>query len=364
MFNRDYETMTSKERVKRTLAFERSDRIPINYAANPTIHEKFAKTLGVDKNDYDKILDIIGADFRGVWIPYRGPMLFKQVDGLEVNPVYGYYTKLIYNQSGYYHDFCNFPLQYADDEEIANFPVPNPDDFDYSNIENILNSHKDKAMIIGGAGNADIINSTGRVMGMEEALVRLYDEDEAVLTYLDKRFDMEIGTLDRIMRKAKKGSIDLLRIGEDLGTQIAPMISLDLYRKVFKPRHQRFIDFAKSYDLPVIIHTCGSSSWVYNEFIEMGINAVDTLQPEAKNMTPQYLRDNFGGRLCFEGCISTAGVLTTGSPEDVANTVKETIEVFKDLNCYILAPTHMIQDNTPVENVTAMYEAAHKYGRY
>ena len=363
MFNRNYETMTSKERVKRTFNFEKPDRVPINYMTNWTIHTKFAKALGVDDANFDKVADIIGVDFKGLWVPYRGPSLFKQVEGLDVDPVYGHYTKLIYNKAGFYHDFCNFPLKDADDETIANFPVPNPDDFDYSNIDGWLNDIKDKAVYIGGGGTADIINCTGRVMGMEETLVRLYEEDEAALNYIDRRLNMDLGVLERIMQKSK-GRVDYLWLGEDLGTQIAPMISLDLYRKVFRPRHQKFIDFAKSCNLPVMVHTCGSSSWVYNDFIEMGVNAVDTLQPEAANMNPKYLKEHFGGKLCFHGCISTAGVLTVGNVSDVENNVKETIETFRDLNCYMLSPTHMIQDNTPVENIIAMYEAAHKHGRY
>ena len=370
-FDRSYETMTSKERVKRAFSFEKSDRVPINYFANPTIHMKFAEAIGVEDGNYGKVLDIIGVDFRGVGAPYtpqNGRLLFKQIDGLSVDPVYGFYTKLIYNESGYYHDFCNFPLKDADDEIIANFPVPNPDDFDYSNIIGTLDYYKDKAVHIGGAGTSDIINSTGRVMGMEETLVRLYSEDEATLMYLDRRLNMELGVLERIMEKVRhnnnnKSQVDFLWLGEDLGTQIAPMISLDLYRKVFRPRHQKFVDLAKSYDLPVMIHTCGSSSWAYNDFIEMGINAVDTLQPEAANMNPAYLKEHFGGKLSFHGCISTAGVLTEGSPEDVELTVKETVDIFRDVKGYMLSPTHMIQDNTPVENVIAMYGAAHKYGR-
>ena len=79
----------------------------------------------------------------------------------------------------------------------------------------------------------------------------------------------------------------------------------------------RFIDLAKSYHLPVMVHSCGSSSWVYEDFIEMGVDAVDTLQPEATNMSPEYLVEHFAGRLSFHGCISTAGALAYGSVEDV-----------------------------------------------
>ena len=103
-----------------------------------------------------------------------------------------------------------------------------------------------------------------------------------------------------------KGKIDFVWMGEDLGTQIGPLISLDLFRKHIRPRHQRVIDVAKSFGLPVMIHTCGSSSWAYDDFIEMGISAVDTLQPEAAKMDPAYLKGRYGSRLMLHGCISTA----------------------------------------------------------
>jgi uroporphyrinogen decarboxylase len=114
----------------------------------------------------------------------------------------------------------------------------------------------------------------------------------------------------------------------------------------------------------VMMHTCGSSSWAYEDFIEMGIHAVDTLQPEAADMSPEHLKRTFGGRLAFHGCISTAGVLAYGSVDDVVDDVRKTLEIMMPGGGYCLAPTHMIQDNTPTENAVAMYEAAHRFGVY
>lgn len=71
---------------------------------------------------------------------------------------------------------------------------------------------------------------------------------------------------------------------------------------MLRPIHQRYVDLAKAYNKPVMVHTCGCSSWVYEDFIQMGVNAVDTLQPEATNMDPKYLKEHFGGRLSFHGC--------------------------------------------------------------
>ena len=224
-------------------------------------------------------------------------------------------------------------------------------------------AYKDYAIYIGNAGIPDIINSTGRIMSMEDTLVNLLTENEATLNFVNRRMDMQISIFERIL-EGNRGKIDFMWLGEDLGTQHAPMISLEMYRKVLKPIHKRFVDLAKAYKLPVIIHTCGCSSWAYEDFIEIGINAVDTLQPEAANMSPKYLKEHFGGRLSFRGCISTAGPLAFGNVEDIKNDVKNTLEIMMDGYGYHFAPTHAIQDNTPTENVIAMYQSAHIYGVY
>jgi len=96
----------------------------------------------------------------------------------------------------------------------------------------------------------------------------------------------------------------------------------------------------------------------------MGIKVVDTLQPEAYNMSPEYLKKTFGGRLAFHGCISTAGPIATGTVQEVIDDVKYTLEIMMPGGGYCLAPTHAIQDNSPTENVVAMYETAHKFGVY
>jgi len=354
--------MTARERVKRTFAYEKTDRVPINYNSNPGIHAKVEAALGF-QNDYEGFLQAIGVDFRGAWLSYKGPLIFNEIPGMDVNWVHGYYTRWIENEYGGYHDFCHFPLKDANDEKIDAFKFPSADDFDYSAIPGLLNSYGDNSIYCGDPGVGDIINSIGRIMGMEDTLVGIHTGNEAVLGLIDRKLNMELGMMERLL-DAAKGRIDFMWLGEDLGTQHAPMISLELYRQVFRPRHQKFIDLASSYNIPVMIHTCGSSSWVYEDFIDMGIKVVDTLQPEAADMSPEYLVKNFGKRLAFQGCISTAGPLAYGTVDEVTQYCKNTLEIMKPNGGYFFAPTHQIQDNTPVENVIAMYNAVKDFGMY
>jgi uroporphyrinogen decarboxylase len=139
---------------------------------------------------------------------------------------------------------------------------------------------------------------------------------------------------------------------------------MELFRKHIRPRHEQLFRLAKAYDLPTVLHSCGSSSWAYEEYIEMGLNVVDTLQPEAKDMDPAYLKKAFGGRLAFHGCISTAGPVAHGTVRDVIASCRKTLEIMMLGGGYTFAPTHLLQDNSPTENVVAMYETAKKYGTY
>jgi uroporphyrinogen decarboxylase len=94
------------------------------------------------------------------------------------------------------------------------------------------------------------------------------------------------------------------------------------------------------------------------------IGVIDTLQPEAKDMAPALLKSGFGDRLSFHGSISTGGAVAFSSVDDTITEVRQVLEVMKPGGGYALSPSHALQDNSPTENVVAMYEAARKYGVY
>ena len=358
------ETMSAKERVQRTFQFEKTDRVTIGYDANPGIHRRLCQSLGISENDKEALFDCLGIDYYGLQPRYTGPSLFSVPEGRQVDPLEGAVMKWVEHPTGGYWDFCDFPLQDGEKEDFDKFPIPDPDNFDYEAMaEEAAYFGKKYALYVGNPGMADIINSNGRLMGMEDVLCHLLLGEDYVMDFIRRRVNFQLGMLERTI-SAAKGNIDFLWIGEDLGTQIGPMIGLDLYRKRMKPLHKLFVELADMYHLPVLVHTCGSSSWVYEDFLEMGVRGVDTLQPEAVNMSPEYLAEHFGGRLNFRGCISTAGPLAEGTAEETREVCRKTLEIMMPRRGYHFAPTHMIQDNTPVENVIAMYQAAHDFGSY
>lgn len=356
--------MTPKERFVRTINHQIPDRVPLGFAgANLVIDKKLREHFHLKQEDNDGLFEALGVDTRIIDSPYKGQNLFGEVPGCNVHPLWGWQMKWTENESGGYWDFAGFPLKDATMEDVEAWPFPDPDDFEYDDLIRQCEKYKDYCIIYGNPAFAEIMNGAGQLFTMENIYMNLATDHEPTLEFIDRRSNTMYKIFERVL-DVVDDRIDLIWTGEDLGTQRAPMISLDLFRKHIRPKHQRFIDLAKQYNIPVMIHSCGSSSWAFNDLIEMGITVVDTLQPEARDMSPAYLKENFGDKLCFHGCISTAGPLAYGTVDEITENVKQTLEVMMPGGGYIMAPTHMIQDNTPVENVVAAYDAVKNYGVY
>ena len=355
-------TMNSRERVRVTLSRGVPDRVPVDYESNPGVDARLKAHFGVDAKDNDGLLRALRVDFRKIGPPYKGPKLHQDIPerGVKVSS-WGIHTRYIEHESGGYWDYCDFPLQSADEATVASWPMPSPDDFDYAAVVEQCSKHDEYGLCLMCFG--DLINGNGMLRGMEQTLVDLITDEPAGLLLADRRFGVQEEAARRSL-KAANGRVDVLWLGEDLGTQHTPMISMEVFKKHFRPRYQRLVDLGKEFGCRVMIHTCGSSSWAYDEFIDMGMDAVDTLQPEAKDMSPEYLKRRFGDRLAFHGCISTAGPVAFGTVDEVVADCKHTLDVMMPGGGYCFAPTHALQDNSPTENVVAMYRAAWELGVY
>jgi len=355
--------LSPKERVQIAFSHEEPDRIPRNYLANPGIDLKLKKYFGLSHYDNERLLEILGIDFREITLPYKGRKLFPAIKDRHID-IWGARTRWIeYREGNGYWDYCDFPLKGATEEQIRKWPIPSPDDFDYSAIYPQIKKWKNYYLLFGNPGLGDIMNNLGFLFSMEEVLVGISTEQPGILWYIKQRERVELEILQRVLEKAK-GKIDMIWIGEDLGTQTGPLISPEFYRKYLKPHHKKYVDIAKHYGLPVMQHSCGSSSWAFDDMIEIGISAIDTLQPEARNMEPKYLKDKYGDRLSFHGCISTAGPVSNGTIKETEDYVRNILEIMKPGGGYALSPTHLLQDTSPVENVLMLYKAAERYGYY
>jgi uroporphyrinogen decarboxylase len=155
---------------------------------------------------------------------------------------------------------------------------------------------------------------------------------------------------------ALKNKIDIHFWGNDFGTQKGLLISVQMWRDFYEESYRRLIELAHSFGLKVMIHSCGAVRDLLPVFSELGIDILDPVQTGAAGMEPEGLKRDFGEQLIFHGGIDTQKVLPNGREDEVKSHVREMIDILGRSGGYICCSSNNIQTDTPVKNVTAMYE--------
>lgn len=347
--------MNSKERVLTALAHSEPDRVPLNYLGTPEVDRKLKAHFQTD--NMDTVLDKLGVDLRIVDAPYIGPELKIWPDGRFRN-YWGHIRKPIKNQSGIYDESVEFP--YADfksAEDVKKFPWPQVQWFDYSRIEEDCDRLGDYAVVFGMPGNMDLINGTAYGRGVERLIYDIALNDPVGRECMARRFQCCYARSQEALQKAN-GKIDIFWIGDDYGTQNGLLISPQKWRELFFPRLKSMCDLGHSYGAKVMLHSCGSTRPLWPDLIKAGVDIYETIQPEAADMKPAGLKKDFGAEICFHGTISTQKTLPFGSREDVVREVQERIKTVGANGGLILAPSHNIQPDAPLENILAVYQTA------
>jgi uroporphyrinogen decarboxylase len=245
--------------------------------------------------------------------------------------------------------------------DIENYTWPDPDHYDYSVIPTLCEKYGDYAILnVGNRLNrTSVLKAAMYLRGMQQLMIDMALNPPLVKVLLEKIADYYLAHNERIF-KAGEGLIDIFMMGDDFGTQKGLLISPEMFRKFFAPKLKEFAAQAKSYGLKVMLHSCGSIRELIPDIIEIGVDILNPIQTHAKGMIPEELKKEFGDRICFHGGIDIQRTLPFGTTEDVEREVKHRIRILGKEGGYILASTHNIQSDTPIENVLRMYETAHR----
>ena len=161
-------------------------------------------------------------------------------------------------------------------------------------------------------------------------------------------------------------NVDIIKIGDDLGTQESLLISPDMYREILKPLHADLIQFIKERThAKVFFHTDGDVVPLIDDFIEIGVDILNPIQTSAGKMSDlPMLKKRFGKNFVFCGGIDTHQVLPHGTPEEVRQEVRRVMEILGPGGGYMVASVHTIMNDVPPENVLAMVDAVEEFGYY
>ena len=311
--------MTSKERVATALEHREPDWVPIDYWAVPEVTEQLQKYLGLTR--YEELLKHLNVDFRVFPGPrYIGPEFRTHPDG-SVEDIWGVPRQTVNYEGGRgsYTHVTVPPLSTMDTvQQIERYEKwPSPDWWDYASVA------ADGAPVPGYCvvNKGDRLDRTAQLKpamylrGVDQILMDLILNPKLVHAIVGQISEYFLEYNRRVFEAADSG-IDIFMMGDDFGTQTGLMMDLRTWRRFFKDNFRRYIDLAHRYKIKVMHHTCGSVKELIPEFIDCGLDILQSLQPKAKNMDLKTLKREFGQYLCFHGGIDIQEVLPFGSVED------------------------------------------------
>ncbi len=199
---------------------------------------------------------------------------------------------------------------------------------------------------------------------MDNFLVDLILEPEEVEKLLDALMERHLAGLEKVC-EAVGDVVDILRFGDDLGTNGGPFMAPETYRKLFKPRHTVLCDYVHKHSkMKTFLHSCGSLRALMPDLIEAGYDILNPVQTTARGMDPAELKREFGHDITFwgGGC-NTRWILNRATPDEVYDYVSRTLDILMPDGGYVFNTEHNIMPDVPPENILAMYRAVHNYGK-
>lgn len=346
--------MTSKERVMTAFEHCEPDHVPAWCGSSPEFWEKAKQSTGLQ----DEELRVrMGDDFRRVFATFTEPVI-PLSPGSTSRTIFG-----VERDGVGYGQPLSHPLSKATIAEVHAYPWPDPSCMDVSHIRLEAAGFQEKYAILGGDWSP-FFHDAVDLLGMELLFLKMYDEPEFVDAVLQHIVDFYAGVSQRIF-DAAASALDIFFIGNDFGTQHGPVMSPSLFRRFIFPHLERLARLGHAYSLKVMLHCCGGYSPLIPQMIEAGLDGLHAVQPCCKGMNLTTLKGTFGDKILFNGAIDSQHVLIRGTAQFVREETRKVLDTMKTGGGYVAGASHdYILEETPVENVLAMFDAIAEFGRY
>ena len=381
--------MTPRQRVLTTLAHAEGDRVPIVLGvSNATgikmgTYRRLASALGLDPGDEylyewpelgtakptEEMLTRLGSDVRGVWDREPASILQANADrppGSDYINSWGSGARQI--RPGEWFPMIHPLASATTTAEIDSYAWP--DMSDPTRVAHVAA----EATHLARDGRYAIMATPWLLFPLERAFAM--QGMDTFLMNLALHPDFAEALLWKIVELCKElmgpflaalgTNVDIVKIGDDLGTQESLLMSPGMYRSILKPVHADFIRFIKERtDAAVFFHTDGDVFPLVDDLCEIGVDILNPIQTSAGRMADlRALKERWGDRLTFCGGIDTQRVLPTGTPSEVASEVRRVLDLLGPGGGYMVGSVHTVMDDVPADNVLAMVDTVMDYGRY
>jgi len=403
--------MNRRDRVLTALNHQEPDRVPVDLGGTDVsgisaiAYKNLKSYLGLNERKIrvfdpyqqlatveEEILTMVRSDVRPVMIQAKEFKPGKLADGspceipAKWNPQYrddG--AEVVLNRRGdiiairpperHFFDPIYEPLrecQSVDDldrhmEDIINSDMPEYSDMTFEEMGEAAREVREQTdyLLVGGNFCAHILAACQFLRGWDVFLLDLLERPVFAETLMDRLANAHCERFDQYWNSLGQ-YLDVVAVHDDLGTQMAPMLSPELYRKMIKPYHKKVYSYIKKISGAfVFMHNDGSIYRLIPDLIEAGVDILNPVQVTAADMDTKKLKKEFGDILVFwgGGC-DTQRILPRGTRGEIRDEVKRRIDDLAPGGGFVFSQVHNILPEVPPENIMAMYEAVWEFGKY
>lgn len=277
--------------------------------------------IGKDKNGYNIVKDIWGAEYiikPITWVGLKAPI--------------------------------------PDIKKSKEYKFPEVKDFSFDNLKKYsLNSD----LFIVCQLDTGFFKISGLV-GFEQYMYAITSGQAQEIKSLTERLaDLQID----LAKEAIKNGADCIWLANDFAGNNGPFIRPnDLWELDFK-YIKKVVDAVHKMNKPVVIHGCGNQNLTMDLLYEMGVDAVHSIQPSARNDIVMF-KKRYGNNLCLIGNVDVTSTLPFANPIEIDRQVKMLINEIGKSGSFVLSSANAICADVPVENAITLHLAVEKYGKY
>jgi uroporphyrinogen decarboxylase len=348
--------LTPRENLVRAARREGFEWIPVDILLCDSQVEAFKKAFG----DID-YFDWFGVDFRWVTLTEHpgyadGIALYPRETlppGTEIDVIGVGHSKG--SEAAFHMTRMHHPLQGCESiDEIKNYPLPVFSRAENQPLFDRITSLHEQGLAAMCAMQMTIWEAAWYIRSMPDLLMDMMTDDEKATVLLDRVTEYAV-TRVRLYTEA---GVDIISLGDDVGMQSGPLMSLALWEQWIKPRLKMVIDEARKINPRVLIfyHSCGDATAFIEGLIECGVDILNPIQPECMNFNEVHAK--YGDRISFWGTLGTQQLLPFGTPEEVRELTLQRIRTCGNRGGLIIGPTHLVEPEVPFENLAAMKNAA------
>ncbi|MDO8957771.1 MAG: uroporphyrinogen decarboxylase family protein [Deltaproteobacteria bacterium] len=382
--------MDSRERILIALSHREPDRVPYDLGAlGPSgisiqAYRNLLKYLHADEKGEvgdtasqraklsENFLQRFRVDTRSFRVRPKGSWSLKMQEEGGYSFFYdewGIGRKLAKDQGLHFFIFHQ-PLSEVETSDLPRFPWPDPlDPNRLAGVENevlAVRKQANPAFVLGSPFSSGLLQFGAQLEGHERFFTDLVLDPRRTEWLLDKLLQLKLSFYQNVLDRMGEW-IDIVGEMDDFGHQHSLWVSVEMFRKLIKPRYAELFSFIKKrYGKKILLHSDGAIHPLIPDIIEMGVEILNPIQVGAKDMgDTRKLKKEFGDSLTFwGGGVDIQHTLPFSTPQEVEDEVKRRIEDLAPGGGFVFAATQAIQPETPPENIMAMWKALQSYGIY